>query len=424
MTDSGVYDRWHKSHPKPGEARCREHDQAPTADHGHGMRWQARWRDETGKQRKLNYARKADAERKVTAVKADMARGVYIDPSAGKVTLRAYAEQWLSGQTFDYSSREAVERRLKTHIYPQLGHIELRALRPSTIQAWLRGRSDELEPSTVRAVYACLASILSAAVDDGAIGKSPCAARSVRPPSVDRVKVVPWPEERVKAVIAALDDRYRAVAIMAAGCGLRRGELFGLAVDDVDFLRGTVHVRRQVKLVGNRRVFAPPKGGKERDVPLPQSIAFLLAAALESCPARQVTLPWKHPAGDHMTVRLIFTNEAGTAIHRSTFDERVWKPALAAAGVIPERRRGQAKYQTAPADGLHALRHYYASALLADGVDIRTLSEYLGHADPGFTLKVYCHLMPSSEDRTRAAIDQVFGAKSAGGARNVPAANE
>lgn len=132
---------------------------------------------------------------------------------------------------------------------------------------------------------------------------------------------------------------------------------------------------------------------EERDVPLPQSIAFLLAAALESCPGRQVTLPWKHPAGDHMTVRLIFTNEAGTAIHRSTFDERVWKPALAAAGVIPERRRGQAKYQAAPADGLHALRHYYASALLADGVEIRTLSEYLGHADPGFTLKVYCHLM-------------------------------
>lgn len=44
--------------------------------------------------------------------------------------------------------------------------------------------------------------------------------------------------------------------------------------------------------------------------------------------------------------------------------------------------------------GSHMLRHMYASTLLADGVDIRTLPEYLGHGDPGFTLRTYTHLMP------------------------------
>jgi site-specific recombinase XerD len=59
-------------------------------------------------------------------------------------------------------------------------------------------------------------------------------------------------------------------------------------------------------------------------------------------------------------------------------------------------------------NGMHALRHHYASALLEDGVNIRALADFLGHNDPGFTLRVYAHLMPSAEDRARAAVDRAF----------------
>jgi integrase len=58
---------------------------------------------------------------------------------------------------------------------------------------------------------------------------------------------------------------------------------------------------------------------------------------------------------------------------------------------------------------MHAARHYYASALLEDGVNIRAVAEYLGHNDPGFTLRVYAHLMPSSEGKARAAVDRALG---------------
>jgi site-specific recombinase XerD len=59
---------------------------------------------------------------------------------------------------------------------------------------------------------------------------------------------------------------------------------------------------------------------------------------------------------------------------------------------------------------MHALRHYFASGLLANGVDIRALTAYLGHSDTGFTLGVYVHLMPDADDRMRAAVDAVFAA--------------
>ena len=57
---------------------------------------------------------------------------------------------------------------------------------------------------------------------------------------------------------------------------------------------------------------------------------------------------------------------------------------------------------------MHALRHAYASVLLDAGETIKALAEYLGHSDAGFTLRTYTHLMPTSESRTRRAIDLVF----------------
>lgn len=184
---------------------------------------------------------------------------------------------------------------------------------------------------------------------------------------------------------------------VAAGLGLRQGECFGLAVEDVDFLRGVVHVRRQVRIVANRLVFTPPKTGKTRDVPLPESVALRLAAHLEAWPAVQISLPWRDPAGRPETAQLLFSTRERTALARTYFNRHVWKPALEAARVPATRD-----------NGMHEARHYYASALLEDGVSIRVVAEYLGHNDPGFTLRVYAHLMPSSEGRARAAIDRVL----------------
>jgi hypothetical protein len=99
----------------------------------------------------------------------------------------------------------------------------------------------------------------------------------------------------------------------------------------------------------------------------------------------------------------------------------VWKPALFHAGVIREPTRdarGRKQYVSSRANGMHALRHYYASITLADGVNIKELAEYLGHGDPGFTLRLYTHMLPSSHERARKAVDsrlaRLFSLKSHG----------
>lgn len=191
---------------------------------------------------------------------------------------------------------------------------------------------------------------------------------------------MPWTGEQVQAVIDTHPDRWRAVPVVAAGCGLRQGEAFGIRVADVVFLRRQLLVRQQVKVVKGRVTLAPPKRRKTRDVPLSDTVAEELAERIR-----------RHPPGAD---GLVFTTREGGPLSRSYYNRHVWRPALVAAGVELSR-----------ANGMHALRHYYASALLSDGVNPRAVADYLGHEDPGFTLRVYGHLMPDDDDRARAAVD-------------------
>ena len=78
------------------------------------------------------------------------------------------------------------------------------------------------------------------------------------------------------------------------------------------------------------------------------------------------------------------------------------RPAESGADLVPLKRPGFL------ANAARSEHLTYASVLLDAGESIKALSLYLGHADPGFTLRVYTHLMPTSEDRTRRAIDRVF----------------
>lgn len=111
-----------------------------------------------------------------------------------------------------------------------------------------------------------------------------------------------------------------------------------------------------------------------------------------------VTLPWGTSTGEPRTVELYLTTPDGTPLSRSMFNHGVWKPAIRATGIPGDRR-----------NGMHVLRHTYASVLLDAGESIKALAAYLGHSDPGFRLRIYTHLLPASEERTRRAIDTAFG---------------
>ncbi|MFF6871072.1 tyrosine-type recombinase/integrase [Streptomyces sp. NPDC012450] len=396
-----IQDRWFKVENGPDGKPQR----VKTERHGTGLRYRARYigPDGTEKSKSFPDKQKRKAEVWLSNIEADMSRGDYIAPEAGKVTFEQYANQWIKTQGTDPSTRESVEMRLRLHALPHIGTRPMSSFNPTHLRLWMRTLEDAgLSASYRRGIFAHVSTVFTAAVEDRVIRVNPCSARSVKAPRLDPRKVKPWSAARVMAVRAELPERYQALVDPAAGCGLRQGEVFGLAVEDLDLKGGVVHVVRQVKLLRNRPVFAPPKGGKERDVPLPESIALALTDHLHQFPAAEVTLPWKTLDGPPVTATLIFRSPEGFSLNRNRFNDRQWRPALRAAGIVGGRD-----------NGMHALRHFYASVLLDAGESIKALSEYLGHHDPGFTLRTYTHLMPSSQTRTRAAVDAVWAAPDA-----------
>ncbi|MEU4603145.1 site-specific integrase [Kribbella sp. NPDC023972] len=247
------------------------------------------------------------------------------------------------------------------------------------------------------------------AVADEILKRNPAKSKIVKRPVIGDSDIVVWSDETVDAIVEAHPERFQLIPIIGAGAGLRQGEIFALAPEDFDFDEKLIRVRRQVKKLGRHFVFALPKNDRERVVPMSEHVAELVQDHIERFGTTEVSLPWERLDGAPRTVRLLFIWSDGKQIRARNYEETIWKPALAGAGVIspPTRdNRGRRHYTTDRKTGMHALRHHYASVTLHDGVNIKELAEYLGHHDPGFTLRLYTHLLPSSHDKARQAVDR------------------
>lgn len=395
-----IQDRWYTKEVDPDTKKS---VRVKTALYGKGLRYKVRYLDPDGRERSESFPDKCrgQAEDFLHKVENELRQGSYIDPDAGRISFKAYADRWLQAQTFDETTRETTEIRLRSKVVPFFKDKELSAIKPTDVRAWLRSMQQDRMASSYQAVcFAHLSAIFTAAVDDKLISSHPCHVRSVTRPKPSERKVTPWPRSTVRKVHLALPDRFKLMVPVGAGCGLRQGEIFGLGVDAIDRDGLVLHVVRQLREVRGKLMFAPPKRGKTRDVPLSGGLLKRLDDHLRQFPPVTVTLPWREQGGDLVTVELLFTNPNGNPLTRHRFNPNVWNVARKAAGIVSPTRD----------DGMHALRHHYASVLLDAGESIKALSEYLGHSDPGFTLRTYTHLMPSSAERTRRAVDQEWGA--------------
>lgn len=393
-----VQDRWYSSRPDP---RTGKPQRVKTALHGSGLRYKVRYIDTDGTERSKMFPDrcKREADNFLVEVEAAKREGRFLDPRAGKLAFKVQAENWLKGQSTDAATRAAIRSRLDSRIYPYFESRRLASITPSTIRDWLGVLDAANYSQNYRTVlFTIVSSVLDSAVEDRRIAENPCKARTIKRPTSPASRIVIWPRQRLDAITEALAERFRLVTTLGAGCGLRQGEILGLAGEDIDPDAMQITVRRQLRMVRRQLVFAPPKGGKTRVVPLSPGVHQRLTEHLDCFSPWPTTLPWQEPEGLPHTTELLVTDENGRIRSGDLFNKVIWQGAFRSAALTYRPR----------ADGMHALRHFYASLLLANGVSIKELADYLGHADPGFTLRTYTHLVPSSHQRARTAIDSVF----------------
>ncbi|MCC3765190.1 site-specific integrase [Glycomyces sp. TRM65418] len=390
-----IEDRWWKVLYEDGRRKRVKSDR-----HGIGNRYRVRYIDPQGAERSKSFpdGKKEDAKDFLNNIEIEVKAGTYIDPEGGKTDTGEFAKEWLKGLGGDSATKEQVNRRMRKHFIPYFTGRPLEACLTSTIRSWLAAL--DLEESTKAVLFIYVNSMFEAAVDDRLIRLNPCQAKSLKKPRAANRLVVPWNREQLSSVQSKLAGHYQAMVPTGAGCGFRIGEIFGLAVEDIRFDDEEIDLRRQVKLLGSKRIFAPPKRDSVRTVPLPRFVAVALKEHMERFPPQEVTLPWGELDGEEVTFRLVFTNLRKAAIHRSTFmtNPGAWKRGIAKTAFGPDQDTGT-----------HALRHFYASMFLENGGNIRALADFLGHKDPGFTLRVYGHLMPNSRGRGRQILDDAWG---------------
>lgn len=364
----------------------------------------------------------------------ESSRGEFIDPRDGTMLLREYVEDhWWPNQNYpDPITRNTIKGKVWNHVLAHLGSKPLNTIKTPQLRAWLKTLNAQLGAGTVNDVWGALSAILQAAVDDERITKNYCRSqKTVRPPARPDPRASAWSRDRVLLVRSLIDARVQLAVDLGVGAGMRQGEVFGLAVEDVDFDAQVIHVRRQVKKVGSKLVFALPKGRKTRTVPVPSHLLAKVREHVERWPAKAVTLPWGDPeAGETekeikerapQTFELLLPAMRGGAWRRDYFNDYFWKPALEAAGLIdpPETTkrpvagrpgvfRTVKRYAEDREMGFHSLRHTFASVQLDARESVVSVSKWLGHADPSITLRIYAHMMPEADGRGRTAMQNWF----------------
>lgn len=351
-------------------------------------KWRARYRDPNGKEHSRHFDRKVDAQRWLDEVTASVITGQYVDPRSAKKPFREFAEEWRRSQPHRPSTARAVEQHLRCHAYPVWEGRTLGGIKPGDVQKWVTGltTTHRLAASTARTVYNTVNAVFSAAVRDRMIPHNPCSGAKL--PAVPRKRVVPLSVAQVRNLADQIAPPYKALVLLAAGTGLRPGEVLGLQLRHVDLPRATVTVEQQVQQTKHGVFVGPPKTDRSyRVVPLPTMVTEAVQAHLRAFPV-PTPLDW------------LFTAPEGGPVAYNEFMKRAWRPACEKAAI--------------PAGiGPHALRHHYASLLIKHGESVKTVSERLGHTNAAMTLNIYTHLWPDSEERTRAAVDKAYADQSA-----------
>ena len=223
-----------------------------------GHSWQATYRRPDGREQTKSFKRQVDAEAWVAGMELTKHRGDWIDPANARRLFGDVARKWRENHIGAVSALDKLDNDLEKHIYPAFEKKPIGAIARSDIQAWVKGRSLELAPSTVEVIYRYVSTMFRSAVDDGIITKSPCV--NIKPPAIVRPPVVPLTTEQVGAVMQALPPRFRGLALVSTGAGLCPGEARGLTVAWFNFLKR--ELREGIRSVGSGGT--TPETGRRR----------------------------------------------------------------------------------------------------------------------------------------------------------------
>ncbi|MDQ2845194.1 MAG: site-specific integrase [Actinomycetota bacterium] len=350
------------------------------------------------------FTAKLDAEAWLSAESRLISSGTWTPPAErararqAVATFGPFAAEWLASRTLKPRTVEHYQRLLDRLILPTFAGVPLKAITPEVVRAWHTNIGPE-HPTQRAHAYSLLRSILKDAVADELIATNPCHVRGAgNSKRVHKVQIL-TPAE-VDALANAMPERLQLMALFAAWCGLRFGELVELRRSDLDVTNGVIKIRRGAVRVKGRIVIGTPKSDAGiRDVSWPPHLTAAVREHLRSFVTGRDGLLFPGAHGGTLQPSVLY-GKAPTAVTDKTTGEKTVRP-------------GWGFYAARAAIGYpllrwHDLRHTGAVLSVLHGATLPDVMGRLGHSTPGAAMR-YQHAAAGRDAEIAARMSESLG---------------
>ena len=318
------------------------------------------------------------------------------------VKFEEFAEQWFEEYARLNLRRSSFERmrQVTQRVYPAFGHLRLDRITGRQIQQFinelvLNGKNMQtgkpLSRKTAVHHLSFISDVFSYAIRMDIVSDNPC--RKVYVPKGGKKEKEIYSIEEIEQLFRLLEDaplKYRTFFTLAVYTGFRRGELMGLEWKDIDFESGVVSVRRTSNYTVKTGIYTDTTKTKssQRSMKLPQLVLDILKEHKAEQDNERQKLGTKWFECDRL-----FVTADGHPMHNNTTYN--WLRKFCKKNDFPFR-------------DIHSLRHFYASALINEGIDVATVSSALGHSAISTTTSIYLHAFQDANARASEAIANVL----------------
>lgn len=351
------------------------------------------YKDKTGRNKvKAIYGKsKGEITEKRKAWQKELEAG--IDMDTAKMTFGDWLDRWIEVYkrgSIEITTVELYQRIIRLHIKPHaIGSLKLKDINKTKLQAFINEKSKDLLGTTLQSVRAVISNSLRMAVEDDILLKNPAQGVKLPRKGIDeKENAMPFTKDELRAILQTMKPKYYNVVYLAAYTGMRRGEVIGLRWKDVDFGKGVINVRQQMKLIQSTGENISGKlktSNAYRSIPIGKEVTAALKKQSAWQAANKLSL-----GTSYIETGLVFTEPTGEAI----------KGANVSANFGHALKRVDIEHGS-----FHHLRHTFASIAIANVPNIKAISMMLGHATIRETLDTYGHLLPGDSQTVTAAVE-------------------
>jgi integrase len=338
--------------------------------------------------KKMGFKTKKEATAYLAEQQTALIKGSYVEPS--KTQFKDFIMDWFNNiKKKSVRTSDTYLILIEKYVLVFFEDVPLANLNSMHVETFInRMHEANYSAATIRKVYNIISNSLEYAVDKGLIVKN--VSKNATLPKDEKKEMLVWNEVEVNKFLSMIKgERQYVLFYLALMSGMRQGELLGLRWKDINFDTNSLTIKQVLSHKGKEFFAGAKTNAGDRTITLSES------TILELKKHKKIQLEERMLNGSSFNKDdLVICSEAGTPMNPRNVN-RLFERLITIANV--------------PKITFHSLRHTHATLLLSQGVNVKVISERLGHSNIKVTLDTYSHVLPTMQQEAVKKLDNLFG---------------